>query len=84
MIRFGLTQCLQEWSQLYSEKTMGEVRSGRRALMGSLFSYKNYLTTQVERKGECGFYLAKVNYIPAFFLFNKKFDSNLREKIDLM
>jgi len=84
MVKHGLQDCIVPYENLFSDKIIDEVLSGKRALLESLSSYKVTLPELV-RKKRCGFYISEseANYKPHSMLFNKNFNKELKDKIDL-
>jgi len=82
----GEDNCLVPYVKLLSDEIMSETLSGKRALIDSIEGFKGFLSNRAEKKEECGFYLAEKasDHLPFFMLFNKKFDKQLKDKMDLM
>ena len=87
MIKHGLHNCLlSNDQQFYSEETYSDILSGKRALIASLSTFKNFLSHRVKQNRQCGFHLAEsvAERMPHFMLYNKKFNKKLKEKLDSM
>ena len=85
MVKHGIQNCVLSLERLSSNEIMNDILSGKRALIRSLGSYKSLLSIRVKKKERCGFYISELAayYEPHYMLFNKKFNKNLKEKIDL-
>jgi len=84
MVKYGLENCLVSNEKLNAEETLNDIPLGKRALIGSLPTYKSILSVRVKHKGLCGFYLGKsVVNEQHYMLYNKKLNKDLKEKIDL-
>ena len=82
MIKHGLQNCVVPEERVLSDEIMDDILSGKRALIQPLTRYKRILSERAKKKRQCGFYISEANYKPLFMLFNKKFNKNLKKKID--
>jgi hypothetical protein len=84
MVKHGIQNCVLSAERLSSNEIMDDILLGKRAVILTLPTFKSLLSIRVKNKGRCGFYISEsaVNYHPSFMLFNKKFNKNLKEKID--
>jgi len=82
MMKHGLHDCVIPYNKMYSDEIMDETLFGKRALISSIFTDRKMLSERVINKRKCGFYLSKVKYEPKFMLYNKKFNKELKERID--
>ena len=81
----GTDRCFLPQLELNSESAMIQIIRGKRVILGELSNFKDTLARRVKNKNVCGYHLgsesfARVNYA---MLFNKKFDRELKNKINI-